>query len=83
MGQNDETCNDKNRFQFYSLSLGEDLWEKRSSSSAGVGSEAERENYIWPDSHRELTDKIDEIRKKKQTRLPAQVGNNGELYKIS
>lgn len=53
----------ENRFRFYSLSLGEDLWgnEVLVKRWGRIGGR-KRENYIWPETHRELMDLIDRIK---------------------
>jgi len=57
---------EENRFRFYSLSLGEDLWgEEVLVKRWGRIGGRKRENYIWPESHRELMDKIDEIKEQR------------------
>ena len=58
---------EENRFRFYSLSLGEDLWGKEVLVKRwGRIGGRKRENYIWPDSHRELMDKIDKIKEERK-----------------
>ncbi len=57
---------EENRSRFYSISLGEDLWGdefliKRWGRIGG----RKRETYLWPESHRELMDKIDEIKERR------------------
>jgi len=57
---------EENRFRFYSLSLGEDLWgEEVLVKRWGRIGGRKRENYIWPESHRELLELIDEIKEKR------------------
>ena len=57
---------EENRFRFYSLSLGEDLWgEEVLVKRWGRIGGRKRENYIWPESHRELMNKIDEIKEQR------------------
>ncbi|MBS3792158.1 WGR domain-containing protein [Candidatus Bipolaricaulota bacterium] len=54
---------EENRFRFYSISLGEDLWgEEVLVKRWGRIGERKRENYIWPDSHQELINLIDDIK---------------------
>ena len=57
---------EENRFRFYSLSLGEDLWgEEVLVKRWGRIGGRKRENYIWPESHHELMELIDEIKEKR------------------
>ena len=58
---------EENRFRFYSIYLGEDLWgeEVLVKRWGRIGGQ-KRENYIWPDSHRELVDLIDSIKEKRK-----------------
>lgn len=54
---------EENRLRFYSLSLGEDLWGKEVLVKRwGRIGGRKRENYIWPDSHHELINLIDNIK---------------------
>ncbi len=55
---------EENRFRFYSLSLGEDLWgnEVLVKRWGRIG-ERKKENYIWPDSYQELMEHINNIKK--------------------
>jgi len=57
---------EENRFRFYSLSLGEDLWgeEVLVKRWGRIGGQS-YENYIWPESHRELLDLIDDIKERR------------------
>lgn len=57
---------DENRFRFYSISLGEDLWgnEVLVKRWGRIGGR-KRENYIWPDSYRELVGLIDKIKEQR------------------
>lgn len=53
----------ENRFRFYSISLGEDLWgEEILVKRWGRIGGRKRENYIWPDSHRDLMKLIEDIK---------------------
>ena len=57
---------EENRFRFYSLSLGEDLWgEEVLVKRWGRIGGRKRENYIWPDSHQELMNLIESIKEKR------------------
>jgi len=54
---------EENRFRFYSLSLGEDLWgEEVLVKRWGRIGGHKRENYIWPESHHDLMNTIDNIK---------------------
>ncbi len=57
---------DENRFRFYSISLGEDLWgdEVLVKRWGRIGGR-KRENYLWPESHRELMELINEVKEKR------------------
>lgn len=53
----------ENRFRFYSLSLGEDLWgEEVLVKRWGRIGGRKRENYIWPESQHDLMNTIDNIK---------------------
>ena len=56
----------ENRFRFYSIHLGEDLWgnEMLVKRWGRIGGR-KRENYIWPETHRELVELIDDIKEKR------------------
>lgn len=57
----------ENRFRFYSLSLGEDLWgEEVLVKRWGRIGGRKRENYIWPESQRELLELIDRIKERRE-----------------
>jgi len=57
---------EENRFRFYSIYLGEDLWGKEVLVKRwGRIGGRKRENYIWPESHQELLDRIDEIKERR------------------
>ena len=57
---------EENRFRFYSLSLGEDLWgEEVLVKRWGRIGGRKRENYIWPDSQQELMNLIENIKEKR------------------
>ena len=58
---------EENRYRFYSISLGQDLWgnEVLVKRWGRIGGH-KKENYIWPDSQRELMDKIEEIKEKRE-----------------
>jgi len=57
---------EENRFRFYSLSLGRDLWgEEVLVKRWGRIGGRKRETYLWPESHKELMELIDEINEKR------------------
>ncbi|MEF8798893.1 MAG: WGR domain-containing protein [Candidatus Bipolaricaulota bacterium] len=57
---------EENRFRFYSISLGEDLWgEEVLVKRWGRIGGRKRENYLWPESHRELMELIEGIKEKR------------------
>lgn len=57
---------EENRFRYYSISIGEDLWgEEVLVKRWGRIGGRKSENYIWPDSHRELVELIDRIKKQR------------------
>ncbi len=57
---------EENRFRFYSISLGEDLWgeEVLVKRWGRIGGQS-HENYIWPDNQRELVELIDQIKERR------------------
>jgi len=57
---------EENRFRFYSISLGKDLWgdEVLVKRWGRIGGR-KRENYVWPDSYRELMELIDKIKERR------------------
>ncbi|MCF7875626.1 WGR domain-containing protein [Candidatus Bipolaricaulota bacterium] len=58
---------EENRFRFYSLSLGEDLWgdEVLVKRWGRIGGR-KRENYYWPDSYQDLLEEIKETAKRRE-----------------
>ena len=57
----------ENRFRFYSISLGKDLWgEEVLVKRWGRINGRKRENYIWPESHSNLIEKIERIKERRE-----------------
>ncbi len=57
---------EENRFRFYAISLGEDLWgEEVLVKRWGRIGCRKQENYIWLDSHQELLEVIEQIKQRR------------------
>jgi len=57
---------EENRFRFYSLSLGQDLWgEEVLVKRWGRIGGRKRETYLWPEDHQELLELIDDIKERR------------------
>jgi len=58
---------EENRFRFYAISVGEDLWgdEVLVKRWGRIGCR-KRENYFWPDSYRELMEMIEDIKETRE-----------------